>query len=108
MLIENNHNNYTNITIKNSQEGLEKAIFETGLRYPTLDNFSWRVDVTISSNSLSRVLKPTILMTTVTSNGQKKTFEVSVEKFHELRYNVAKVLKEMEDLERLQILKIKQ
>jgi hypothetical protein len=87
---------------------LEQSIFNGSTRYPTLDNLTWRVDVTISSNSLSRILKPTILMTTTTSDGQKKTFEVSVEQFHELRYNVSKVLKEMEDIERLQILKIKQ
>jgi hypothetical protein len=42
-----------------------------------------------------------------TSEGKQKTFELSVEKFHELRYNVAKVLKDMDDMERLQILKLK-
>jgi len=95
--------------LKGSQlEHLEKAIFEKGLRYPVLTDFSWRVDVTISSNSLSRVLQPSVLMSTVTSDGQKRTFEVSVDKFHQLRYCVAKVLKEMEDLERMQILKSKQ
>ena len=34
-------------------------------------------------------------------------FQVPVAKFHELRYNVAFVLKEMEDLEKRNILKIK-
>ena len=33
-------------------------------------------------------------------------FQVPVSKFHELRYNVAFVLKEMEDLEKRSILKI--
>jgi len=32
------------------------------------------------------------------SNGKIYTFECSVDKFHELRYNVAKILKSLEDL----------
>ncbi len=42
------------------------------------------------------------------SEGKRKTFEMTVEKFHELRYNVSKVLKDMEDMEKLNILKIAQ
>lgn len=45
-------------------------------------------------------------MEVTTSDGRIKTFELSIEKFHELRYNVAKVLKDMEDLEQIPILKI--
>jgi hypothetical protein len=40
------------------------------------------------------------------SDGTIKTFEVQVSKFHELRYNVTYVLKEMEDLEKRNILKL--
>ncbi len=92
---------------------LSQALFEdilvsrSAVRYPTLEELKWRVDVTISSSSLSRVLKPTILMQTTTSDGKQKSFELSLDKFHELRYNVAKVLKDMEDLEKMPILKIK-
>lgn len=67
---------------------------------------NWRVDVAISSNTMSRVLKPTILMKMQTSDGKIQTFEVSVEKFHEMRYNVAKVLKEMQEIEQHPVLKI--
>lgn len=45
-------------------------------------------------------------MEATSSDGQIRTFELSLEKFHELRYNVAKVLKDMEDLEQIPILKI--
>lgn len=45
-------------------------------------------------------------MEMTTSDGKVKTFEVSHDKFHELRFNVARVLKEVQDLEQLQILKI--
>ncbi len=40
------------------------------------------------------------------SDGSIKTFELPVEKFHEIRYNVAKVLKDMEDLDQIPILKL--
>ncbi|XP_071087894.1 COMM domain-containing protein 5-like isoform X1 [Haliotis cracherodii] len=73
---------------------------------PSLDLFRWRVDVAISTSVLNRVLEPTVMMEMTLSNGRIHTFEVPVSKFHELRYNVAYVLKEMEDLEKRSILKI--
>lgn len=41
-----------------------------------------------------------------TKDGEMHRFEVDVEKFQELRYQVARVLKNMEDLDRHAILKI--
>jgi len=41
------------------------------------------------------------------SDGSIKTFEVSVSQFHELRFNSALVLKEMEGVEQKNIFKIK-
>jgi len=76
------------------------------MRYPLLEQFDWRVDVTLSTNSMSKVLKPNILVRMATNDGKTKTFDMSVEKYNELRYNVAKVLKDIEDLEKLQILKV--
>lgn len=76
------------------------------VRLPQLTNLRWRVDVTISNSSLSRVLEPFLLMELTLSNGTVRSFEIPVSKFHELRYNVATVLKEMEDLEKRSILKL--
>ncbi len=97
------------------------------MRLPTLDHLRWRVDVGISTSALARTLKPTVLMqvhgrqcfvdapgvsrlscaTQMTlSDGSVKTMEMPVEKFHELRYNVAYVIKEMESVEKKSILKI--
>ncbi|OWF53764.1 COMM domain-containing protein 5-like [Mizuhopecten yessoensis] len=76
-------------------------------RLPRLDCLKWRVDVAISTSVLNRVLEPSILMELTLSDGRIHTFEIPVAKFHELRYNVAFVLKEMEDLEKRSILKIK-
>ncbi|PSN56579.1 COMM domain-containing protein 5 [Blattella germanica] len=54
---------------------------------------------------LSRVLEPSIIFDMVLSNGQRKTFEVSISKFHQVRYNVASVLKEMETMEKKKLFK---
>jgi len=93
-------------TIKSSQSLFETSLLNNRVRLCTLEDVKWRVDVTISTHSLSRVLKPSILMEITTSNGDIKTFEMSTEKFYELRYNTAKILKEMQDVEKLPILKL--
>ncbi|XP_072040400.1 COMM domain-containing protein 5-like [Amphiura filiformis] len=85
---------------------IEDAILDQGGRLPTLQRLKWRLDVAISTSALNRVLEPTILMETTLSDGAVHNFEVPISKFHELRYNVAYVLKEMEDLEKRSILKI--
>lgn len=51
-------------------------------------------------------MKPSVLIEMDLSDGTKQKFEVSAMKFHQLRYYVAKVLKDMQDLENLSILKI--
>ncbi|CAH1777370.1 unnamed protein product [Owenia fusiformis] len=79
---------------------------ENGPSLPRLSNLQWRLDVAISTSSLNRVLEPTINMEMCLSNGKIHNFEVPIAKFHELRYNVAALLKEMEDLETRNILKI--
>jgi len=73
---------------------------------PKLESFRWRVDVGISTSVLNRVLEPYVIMEMKLSDGSIQQFEVPSSKFHELRHNVASVLKEMNDLERRNILKI--
>ncbi|XP_018958496.1 COMM domain-containing protein 5 [Cyprinus carpio] len=78
-------------------------------RGPTLakiQDFKWRVDVAISTSSLSRALQPSILMQMKLSDGHVHRFEVPLVKFQELRYNVSLILKEMNDIEKRSILKI--
>ncbi|XP_067160333.1 COMM domain-containing protein 5 isoform X2 [Apteryx mantelli] len=75
-------------------------------RLPGVQDFKWRVDVAISTSSLARALQPSILMLLKLSDGTAHRFEVPVAKFQELRYNVALILKEMNDLEKRSILKI--
>ncbi|NXL73851.1 COMD5 protein, partial [Leptocoma aspasia] len=75
-------------------------------RLPSIQDFKWRVDVAISTSSLARALQPSILMMMKLSDGTAHRFEVPVAKFQELRYNVALILKEINDLEKRSILKI--
>mmetsp|Transcript_3669 Transcript_3669/g.7591 ORF Transcript_3669/g.7591 Transcript_3669/m.7591 type:complete len:116 (+) Transcript_3669:317-664(+) len=78
---------------------MDKDTDKSSLGFPQLDRLRWRVDVTISSNHLARVLQPSILMEMTLSDGSIKTFEVSVEQFHALRHAVARSIHEMEALE---------
>jgi len=85
---------------------LQRQAVNNAPHLSTLESIKWRVDVAISTSVLNRVLQPTITMELILDNGKVHHFEVPVSKFHELRYNVASVLKEMEDLEKRSILKI--
>lgn len=62
-------------------------------------DIQWRVDVTISTTSLSRVFRPYIILQLTLTDNTIRTFELSVEKFHELRYNVAKLYKHVQDIQ---------
>ncbi|KAM3612105.1 uncharacterized protein V6R79_002636 [Siganus canaliculatus] len=85
---------------------LEAATSENDPRLPTVQDLKWRVDVAISTSSLARALQPSVLMQMKLSDGSFHRFEVPVSKFQELRYNVALILKEMNDLEKRSILQI--
>ncbi|MGH0169375.1 UNVERIFIED_CONTAM: hypothetical protein FKN15_056773 [Acipenser sinensis] len=85
---------------------LESAAAQQGTRWAGIADFRWRVDVAISTSSLARALQPSILMQMKLTDGNAHRFEVPVSKFQELRYNVALILKEMNDLEKRSVLKI--
>ncbi|XP_015924377.1 COMM domain-containing protein 5 [Parasteatoda tepidariorum] len=74
-------------------------------RFSKLEILRWRVDVAISTSSLSRVLEPTLIMELKLINGQKEIFEVTPSQFHRLRFAVAALLKEIECLEMRNVLK---
>lgn len=48
--------------VKVARGDIENCALSTRIRFPKLEKLRWRVDVIISSGSLSRVLRPTILM----------------------------------------------
>lgn len=86
---------------------IDEKMLDARPRLPSLDNMDWRVDVTISTGVLNRVLVRGVTMDMALSDGSIHNFEMSVEKFQDLRFHVASVLNEMERLEKRSILKIK-
>ncbi|MED6264258.1 hypothetical protein CHARACLAT_012921 [Characodon lateralis] len=97
---------FSSVVFGNRRAALEAASSQNDPHLPTLEEFKWRVDVSISTSSLARALQPSVLMQLKLSDGSFQRFEVPVLKFQELRYNVALILKEMNDLEKKSILKI--
>ncbi|KAF3693581.1 COMM domain-containing protein 5 Hypertension-related calcium-regulated gene protein [Channa argus] len=97
---------FASVVFGNRRAALESAASQKDPHLPTIEDFKWRVDVAISTSSLARALQPSVLMQMKLSDGSFHRFEVPVSKFHDLRYNVALILKEMNDLEKRSILKI--
>eukprot|EP01101_Sappina_pedata_P000262 TRINITY_DN10267_c0_g1_i1.p2 TRINITY_DN10267_c0_g1~~TRINITY_DN10267_c0_g1_i1.p2 ORF type:complete len:206 (-),score=71.09 TRINITY_DN10267_c0_g1_i1:108-725(-) len=86
------------------QEKVQEKVATSAL--PSIVSTNWRIDVTISTTSLSRVMKPVIMMQLQMSDGRVVSFDLPMDKFHEMRFAVAKVLKEMDDLSAHPILRI--
>ncbi|XP_051275061.1 COMM domain-containing protein 5 [Dicentrarchus labrax] len=97
---------FSSVVFGNRRAALEAATSRNDPHLPTVEDFKWRVDVAISTSSLARALQPSVLMQMKLSDGSFHRFEVPVSKFQELRYNVALILKEMNDLEKRSILQI--
>mmetsp|Transcript_37266 Transcript_37266/g.59832 ORF Transcript_37266/g.59832 Transcript_37266/m.59832 type:complete len:113 (-) Transcript_37266:54-392(-) len=56
----------------------------------------WRVDVTLSTSEVARVLRPNVVMCLELTDGTVRTVEVGLAEFHQLRHSVAYMLNEME------------
>uniref|UniRef100_A0A8C3PB44 COMM domain-containing protein 5 n=1 Tax=Chrysemys picta bellii TaxID=8478 RepID=A0A8C3PB44_CHRPI len=97
---------FASVVFGNRRPVVEATTTKQGNKLPSVNDIKWRVDVAISTSSLARALQPSILMLLKLSDGTAHRFEVPVVKFQELRYNVALILKEMNDLEKRSILKI--
>ncbi|CAL8264155.1 unnamed protein product [Lota lota] len=97
---------FASVVFGSRRAALEAVTSQRDPHLPTLGDLRWRVDVTISTSSLARALQPSVLMQMKLSDGSVQQFEVPVSKFQELRYNVALILKEMNDLEKKSVLKI--
>lgn len=93
-------------TMMKSRVPLEKVAFHNKEGFPRLSSFRWRVDVTISSGSLSRVMVPTLLFQMTLSSGKIYTFGVKIQEFNQLRYGVAKMLRDMSALERHPVMRV--
>lgn len=89
-----------------SRGQLEQKVTANRMTFPRLEKLDWRIDITISSSKQSMVLRPAVFLQMDLSDGNKQEFELNILRFHQLRYFVSKMLKDMEDLEQLAILKI--
>jgi hypothetical protein len=87
------------MVVHSNREELESSAKDSSVSCPSLENIRWRVDVAISTSALSKCLKPSILMQMALSDGSIKNFELPLEKFHDLRCNVAKALRGIHGLE---------
>lgn len=97
---------FSSVVFGSRRAALEVATSQKDPHLPSVEDFKWRVDVAISTSSLARALQPSVLMQMKLSDGSFHRFEVPVSKFQELRYNVALILKEMNNLEKRSILQI--
>lgn len=61
---------------------------------------SWRIDLALTSAKVKSMLQPTVCMRMMLDNGSVVSFEMSVERFQQLRYAVAKALAALHELQR--------
>ena len=92
--------------VKKERAAIEDVATQSAAACPRLESTRWRGDVTISTSSLNKCLKPSILMQLGLSDGKLKNFELPLEKFHELRFNVAKALRAVGDLEKHPLIRV--
>ena len=74
--------------------------------FPRIANMKWRVDVSISTSSLDKIMKPSVMVELSLSDGSIKTFEMDVDQFQKLRYDTARLLRQMQEIERHPIMRI--
>ncbi len=86
--------------------GLQRGAGKEEVALAKVARLEWRVEVTVSSSSLSRVMRPVLLMAVTDDKGEKLMMECSRETFQRLRHQVATALKTCEDTAALPILKI--
>jgi hypothetical protein len=74
--------------------------------FPRIANMKGRVDVSISTSSLDKIMKPSVMVELSLSDGSIKTFEMDVDQFQKLRYDTARLLRQMQEIERHPIMRI--
>ena len=84
--------------MRHSRAPLEAAAAAPTIDVPTLAQFRWRTDVTISTTALERVFRPTVLLQATLSDGAIRQFECAPEQFQQMRLQVALALRNMQTL----------
>lgn len=68
-----------------------------------LRDVAWRLDVAISSSAIAKVMEPQINFDLTLGDGDKKELSLTQDKFQQLRFAVASMLKQMELLEKKKV-----
>ncbi|PAA82704.1 hypothetical protein BOX15_Mlig024861g2 [Macrostomum lignano] len=91
-------------------EGLLEMAFDAGFldavdkskkidaRSDPMEEFSWKIDVNICTSKVGKILEPTVFISFRTGD-TPHCFEVPLSKFHQLRFTVADLLRDMTQLE---------
>ncbi|KAM4586123.1 COMM domain-containing protein 5 isoform 2-T2 [Fundulus diaphanus] len=69
---------FSSVVFGNRRAALEAATSQNDPHLPTLEEFKWRVDVSISTSSLAKALQPSVLMQLKLSDGSFQRFEASL------------------------------
>ncbi|KAJ4462936.1 hypothetical protein PAPYR_156 [Paratrimastix pyriformis] len=81
-------------------EALRDSVAGQCMRMPaSVSSMRWRVEVSLSTSSMNRVLRPAVILEVTLTDGNIRTLELDMATFHQLRYNTAKILKDMLTLE---------
>ncbi|PRD25305.1 UNVERIFIED_CONTAM: COMM domain-containing protein 5 [Trichonephila clavipes] len=84
------------------QDIFKEDLHELGINGEYIEDLT---NVVYGQSTLNRVLEPAIVMEVQLSDGRRETFEVHPSQFHRMRFAVATLLKEIENLEMRSILK---
>jgi COMM domain containing 5 len=91
-------NDFSALVYSKRRESIEHKLLSACPQRISLKSLNWAINVSISTSSLSRTLEPSVLFKMHLSNDEIISFEMTLNKFHELRFNVTLVLKEMDDI----------
>lgn len=66
--------------------------------------FEWRLNISLINTESTKLSRPTTILN-FEYRGEFRTIELSIPQFHRMRYTIALILKEMQNLEDRQIMK---
>uniref|UniRef100_A0A914W572 COMM domain-containing protein 5 n=1 Tax=Plectus sambesii TaxID=2011161 RepID=A0A914W572_9BILA len=66
---------------------------------PTVTAIGWRINIIVSTCHLSQTLQPFVELTLTLSDGRVKLIEMTVSKFHTLRYQISLALKQLQSIQ---------
>ncbi|CAF0753750.1 unnamed protein product [Brachionus calyciflorus] len=97
---------FVNILHGPKRQYVERSLANKCPKNVFIEKIDWRIDVSLSTSSLNRTMESSVQFQLCLSDGKIILFEANLHVFHLLRFNVALVLKEMDDILNRQLFKI--